>query len=267
MISKTKNQGILFVLALLLVGCGQYQKLLRYDDVALKYTFVDSLYKDKKFKKALPLMEQIVPIYRGKPQAEPLMFRYANTFYNLGDFYLAGYQFERFTASYHNSDSLEIAAFRSVQSYYALSPKFSLDQKDTFTALEKLQGFVDKFPDSEYRQSCNAMVLELKSKLERKDFDIAQQYLRISDYKAAINAYENFIKDHPGSIYRKDAYFGRLEAAFMLAENSVSYLIKERLEAAQKHYQSFLKNYGDSDKRGAAEELLLKIKTRLESLS
>jgi len=103
-------------------------------------------------------MEQIVPIYRGKPQAEPLMYRYANTFYNLEDYYLAGYQFERFVVSYPKSDSLEMAAYKSAKSYYELSPRYSLDQKDTYIALEKLQGFVDNYPESEYRTGCNDMV-------------------------------------------------------------------------------------------------------------
>ena len=110
------------ILSILLSGCSEYQKLLRSDDTAAKYTMTDSLYKAKKYKKALPLMEQIVPIYRGKPQAEPLMYRYANTFYNLEDYYLAGYQFERFVVSYPKSDSLEMAAYKSAKSYYELSP-------------------------------------------------------------------------------------------------------------------------------------------------
>ena len=261
------NIAIALVLSILTTGCGEYQKLLRSDDTSAKYSMADSLYKANKFKKALPLMEQIVPIYRGKPQAEPLMYRYANTFYNLEDYYLAGYQFERFVASYPKSDSLEMAAYKSARSYYELSPRFSLDQKDTYIALEKLQGFVDNYPDSNFRGDCNTMVQELKVKLERKDFETAKQYFRISDYKASIKAYDNFIKDHPGSIYREEAYFGRLEAAFVLAQNSVSYLVEERLKTAKKYFESFMKYYSNGPKRGQAEEILLKINTQLQEQS
>ena len=254
----------LLAMCILFSGCSEYQKLLRSDDTAAKYTMADSLYKAKKYKKALPLMEQIVPIYRGKPQAEPLMYRYANTFYNLEDYYLAGYQFERFVVSYPQSDSLEMAAYKSARSYYELSPRYSLDQKDTYVALEKLQAFVDTYNDSEYRMECNEMVQELKVKLELKDIETAKQYRRISDYKAAIKAFDNFIQDHPGSIYREDAYFGRLEAAFVLAQNSVSYLVQERLESAKKYFDSFMKYYSSGTKRGAAEEILLQINTQLQ---
>ena len=208
-------------------------------------------------------MEQIVPAYRGKPQAEPLMFRYANTFYNLEDFYLSGYQFERFVISYPKSDSVEIASYRSARSYYELSPRYSLDQKDTYTALEKLQGFVDKFPNSEYRSNANAMVVELKEKLEKKDYETANQFLRISDYKAAIESFENFILDHPGSKYRQQAFYGRMEASYLLAINSVPYLVQERLNQTKKYYQSFLKYFKEGELKQDADEILKDVEKRL----
>ena len=96
-------------------------------------------------------MEQLVPAYRGKPQGEKLMFIYANTYYNLEDYYLSGYQFERFTQAYPQSDSVEIAAFKSAKSFYQLSPRYSLDQKDTYKGLEKLQEF-KKITKKSYRK-------------------------------------------------------------------------------------------------------------------
>ncbi len=258
-----KKPLLIVFAALALVSCSEYQKLLRSDDVQRKYSVADSLYKEGKYKKALGLMEQIVPVYRGKPQAEPLMFRYSNTFYNLEDYYLAGYQFERFATSYPKSDSVEIASYRSAKSYYELSPRFSLDQKDTYTALEKLQSFVDRFPNSTYRVEANSMVNELKEKLELKDISTAKQYLRISDYKAAIGAFENFILDHPGSQYRQDAYYGRFESAYLLAINSVPRLVEERLIESKKYYESFNKYYGASELKADADEILSDVEKRL----
>ncbi len=249
--------------ALVLSSCSDYQKLLKSDDAAKKYAAADSLYKKKKLKKALALMEQIVPVYRGKPQAEPLMFRYANTFYQLEDYYLSGYQFERFASSYPKSDSLELAAYRSAKSYYELSPRYSLDQTDTYKAMEKLQGFIDQFPTSEYKEEANKLVFELRRKLEKKDYEIAKQFLHISDFKAAIEAYNNFISDHPGSVYRPNAFLERMEAAYLLAINSVPSKVNDRLKAAKKHYDSFIKYYSDSELKSDADEMLEDIDKRL----
>jgi outer membrane protein assembly factor BamD len=223
----------------------------------------DSLYKAGKYKKALKLMEQIVPAYRGKPQAERLTFIYANTYYQMGDFYLAGYQFERFETSYPRSDSVEIASFKSAKSYYELSPRFSLDQEDTHTALNKLQAFINTYPNTQYRAEANELVSELRGKLELKDMRVAKQYLKISDYKPAIAAFENFISDHPGSPFRKDAFFGRLDAGYQLAINSVPRLINERLIVAKTYYDSFVKYYEDTELMADAEVILKDINKRL----
>ena len=262
-----KNIILLLFAVIMLSSCSEYQKVLSSDDTGKKYTMADSLYKQGKYKKALKLFEQIVPVYRGKPQAERLMFLYANTFYELEDYYLSGYQFERFETSYPQSDSVEVAAYKSAKSYSQLSPRYSLDQEDTYKALEKLQSFINKYPNSEKRPEANALVAELNGKLEKKDIEIANQNLKIAeyigDYRPAIESYDNFISDHPGSKYRKDAFFGRLQAAYELAVRSVPSLVEERLVTAQDYYNKFIKYYSDTDLRAEADIIAQDIAERL----
>lgn len=255
--------------AVSLASCSNYQKLLKSDDTAAKYAGADSLYNAGKYKKALKLMEQIVPAYRGKPQAERLMFIYANTFYKLEDFYLAGYQFDRFETSFPKSDSVEVAAYKSAKSYYQLSPRFSLDQEDTWTALDKLQKYINKYPDSEYRTETNTLVKELRGKIEKKDFEVAMQYLDIADYLGsyipAIEAFENFIVDHPGSAFKKEAYYGRLEAGYKRAITGVPDKVQERLLTAQGFYKSFLKYYKNdtSEIKEKADKIAQEIEAKI----
>ena len=265
MFFRTMKINFLWVLGVILfTSCSEYQKVLQTDDVKRKYVVADSLYKQKKYKKALRLMEQIVPAYRGKPQAQPLMYRYANTFYNLEDYLASGYQFERFETSFPKSDSVQIAAFLSAKSYYNLSPRFSLDQKDTYLALEKLQDFLNKYPNSEHRQEANTLVKQLKGKVEEKDYKVANQFLKLSDFKSAISAYDNFISDHPGSSYRKNAFYERAEAAYLLATKSRPSLVKERLTAAKKYYDNYLRYYkDDADLKEKADELIKNIEERI----
>ena len=254
---------ITLCLTVLLSSCSEYQKVLRKDDMGKKYAFADSLYQKGKYRKSLKLMEQIVPSYRGKPQGEKLMFIYANTYYNLEDYFTAGYQFERFTQAYPQSDSIEIAAFKSAKSFYQLSPKFSLDQKDTNKALEKLQEYINAYPNSDKRMEANELVAELRQKLEKKEYSTAKQYLHVEDYKAAIEAFDNFITDNPGSIYRKDAFYGRFESAYKLAINSIPMLVQERLVTAKGYYKNFMKYYKDTDLAPKANEIYQDLERRI----
>tara|TARA_B110000211_G_scaffold111680_1_gene129760 strand:- start:74 stop:901 length:828 start_codon:yes stop_codon:yes gene_type:complete len=268
MFFKTMKKSILLLLFVIVISsCGEYQKMLKNPDSGLKYAMVENLYNKGKYKKALKLMEQVVPVYRGKPQAEKLMFMYSNTYYQLEDYYLSGYQFERFTVSYPKSDSIELASYKSASSYYQLSPRYSLDQTDTYIGLEKLQAFIDTYPDSEYRKVANMKVNELILKLQKKDIEIAFQYLKtgqaLNSYKSAIAAFENFISDHPGSIYRIDAYFWRFQAAYELALQSVPQKVDERLIKASEYYADFVKYFSESELLEQANEIIIDIEIRL----
>lgn len=264
-LNQMRITTLILVLSTLFFSCSPYQKALKSEDTGLKFHFADSLYNAGKYKKALKLMEQIVPAYRGTPQAEKLMFIYSNTFYNMGDYYLAGYQFERFVSSYPSSEKIEEAAYKGAKSYYFLSPRYSLDQKDTYVALDKLQAYINRFPEGEFLAEANKDVAELTNKLEKKSFEIAKQYYHIEDYKASIKSFDNFILEYPGSEFRMDAYFFRLKAAYDLALRSVEYLVPERLEAAKGYYNSFNRYYSDSERKAEADLILQDIEQRLQN--
>lgn len=260
-----KPAFLLIIITALLFSCSPYQKVLKSDDVGLKFHVADSLYNVGKYRKALKLMEQIVPEYRGKPQGEKLMFLYSDAFYQLGDHHLASYQFDRFATSYPSSIKAEEAVFKSAKSYYYLSPRYSLEQEDTYTALEKLQSFVTQYPDSEFMAEANQLVQELSEKLEEKSFNIAKQYYIISDYKAAITSFGNFLLDYPGSKYREEAYYYRFLAAYDLAIRSIPGLVEERLLNSKEYYQTFKRYYPESERHQESEKILQDIEKRLEN--
>lgn len=246
-----KNFFYVMTAVLVLSSCSEYQKALKSEDVATKFKFGTELYDAGKYSKANRLFEQIVPKYRGKPQAEKLMFMHANAFYQMKDYYISGYQFENFERSYPQSEKVEEASFLSAKSYYQLSPVYSKEQKETIEALEKLQLFVNKYPNSQYLAEANTLIKELDYKLEKKAFEIAKQYNKIayfesSDYEAAIKAFDNFLIEYPGTSFREDAMFYRLDSAYKLGINSVDRKKETRLNIAKGYYDSFKKFYPSS---------------------
>ena len=251
MFLQRMKKGLLLLGALLmLVSCSEYQKVLKSGEPGEKYTLAEKFYNEakeenskSKFRKALRLFEQIVPQYRGKPQGEKLSYLFADTYYHLGDDYLAGYQFERFTQSYPQSEKVEEAAFKSAKSYYELSPRSSLDQTETYKAIAELQKYIDKYPNGVYLEEANKLAQDLRVKLEKKAYDIAKQYHHTENYKAAITSFNNFLSEYPGSPFREAAFYYRFDSAYQLAINSYQYLMQERLNAAKEFYKSYIKYY------------------------
>ena len=184
-----------FVAGLILVSCSEYQKALKEPDITKKYELAERLYQEGDFKRANRLLEQIAPQFVGKPQGERVLFFLADSYYQIKDYNFAGYQFERFLKSYPGSNRADEASFLGAKSYYMLSPKYSLDQTDTEKALGKLQIFINSYPDSEYQAEANRMAQELTSKKENKAFEIAKQYVKLSDIaKKALTEYYNEVK-------------------------------------------------------------------------
>ena len=250
-----KNFLVIFLIAITLSACSEYQKALKSEDVAVKFAKGTEMYDAGKYSKANKLFVQIVPEYRGKPQAEKLMFMYSNSFYMMKDYYLAAYQFERFESAYPKSEKAQEALFLSAKSYYELSPVYSKEQKETIEALEKLQLFINKYPESEYIAQVNEMVKELDYKLEKKSFEIAKQYNRISDYQASIKSFDNFLLEFPGTSFREAAMFYRLDAAYKLASKSVEYKKEARINYAIILYKAFKKSYPDSEYLAEVDEM------------
>ena len=270
----TKTKRIVPVLLLLgtLFSCSEYQKVLKNEDVKAKYDMAQKFYDEGDMKRANRLFEQIAPKYVGKPQGERVMFFFADTYFQLEDYNMAGYQFERFVKSYPKSEKVSEASYFGAKSYYELSPRYSLDQTDTDKALAKLQGFINTYPDSEYFDEANAMAKELTTKKERKAYEIAKQYNKLGEFdftflNPAISAFDNFINDYPGSIYREDAMYYRFESATQYALNSFERLQPERIAAAREDYDALKEQFPETKYAERAEKLVQKITSEQQDAS
>jgi len=113
----------------------------------------------------------------------------------------------------------------------------------------------------------NGIVKELRFKIEKKAFENAKQYNTISDFKAAQIAFDNFISDFPGTTFKEEALFYKLDSAYKLALNSVPQKMEERLNNAKTAYNSLVKFKADSKFKSKADEMLAKIEKDLKQFS
>ncbi len=260
----------LLLAVVLLTSCSEYQKALKSTETKVKYELAEKFYNEEDYKRANRLFEQIAPKYIGKPQGERVMFFFADSYFKTKNYYLSGFQFERFVRSYPNSDKIQEASFLGAKSYYNLSPVYSLDQTDTDKALQKLQLFINTYPESEFLEEANEMAKDLTTKKEKKLFQIAKQYNKIGEFNfpflvSAIAAFDNFITDNPGSVFTEDALYYRFEATTSLAFNSTSNKQVERLNEAKEAYDKLFKSFPETKFQKKANNLLARIDKQLKS--
>jgi len=260
----------ILILAFVLGSCNEYQKVLKNEDVKAKYDLAQKYYEAEDYKRSLRLFEQIAPKYVGKPQGERVMFFLADCYFQRQNYNMAGYQFERFIKSYPKSEKVAEAAYNGAKSYFELSPSHSLDQTDTDKALAKLQTFINQYPDSEFFADANAMAKELTTKKERKAFEIAKQFNKLGEFnydilRSAVASLDNFVADFPGSIYREEALYLKVESTTNMAINSYESLKEERLENAKEAYNVLKKQYPETQFAKKADGLLKKIEKELSN--
>jgi outer membrane protein assembly factor BamD len=252
------------VIILLLASCNEYQKALKSEDPAVKFEMATKMYEAKKYNKAIRIFEQIASVYRGKPESENLYFMFSQSYFKTKQYYLAGYQFESFVSSFPKSEKAQEASFLGAKSYSMLSPVYSLDQTDTTKAIEKLQAFIDTYPNSVYLAEANTIVKNLNEKLERKVFENAKGYNTISDFKSALVALDNFIADYPGTPFKEEALFYKYDSAYQLGINSVPAKMEERLNVAKVAYANLIKFKADTKYKKQADEMLARVEKDLQ---
>lgn len=257
----------LLLVIVLFSSCNEYQKALKSEDVAIKFDVATKMYEAKSYNKALRLFEQIAPSYRGKPQAEKLFYMFSQSYFKTKQYYLAGYQFESFVSSYPKSEKAQEAAFLGAKSYSMLSPVFSLDQTDTTKAIEKLQTFIDTYPNSEYLPEANLIMKNLNEKIEKKVFENAKGYNTISDYKSALVALDNFIADYPGTPFKEEALYYKLDSAYQLGINSIPSKMEERLNVAKVAHANLIKFKADTKYKQKADEMMVRIEKDLQKFT
>lgn len=252
---KMIRKAVFFLGLILVASCSKFSKLQKSDDLELKKQGAYNYYDKKDYFRASQLFEELVPLLKGTQDAEKSEFFYAMCQYELRLLESATFYFNYFLETYPRSIYSEEATYMEAISQYENSPGFYLDQGNTDKAIVGLESFIDKYPESEKRAKCQKMIDNLNIKLEIKAFENARLFYQIMEYKAAIIALGNFIKDYPNSENREDAMKFRVLSSFKLAKISTDAKKSERFQQTIDFYTIFVDSYPKSNKLGDLESV------------
>lgn len=260
------------IIAALLTGtlalgsCTGYQKLLKSANVNEKYAAAVKYYDSGDYFRAGTLLEELIPLLKGRPEAEQAQFYFANTNFKQRNYVLSAYYFKQFVDTYPNSPKVEEAQFYRAKSLFKDSPSYELDQTNTVTALETIQDFLNTYPESQFRAETDAMSQELQKKLENKAFQSAKLYYALRYNQAAVTSFTNFNTQYPGSVYGEQASFLKLAAQFAWAKESIEAKQRERFLDAVAFYQQFIDAYPQSKNIRVAQTMYDDSRAELERL-
>jgi len=246
---------IVLIIAILASSCGEYEKLLKSTDLELKKTKAKEYFADEQYVKATELLSQILPRYRATDEAEDLSWMYAYSSYGMKDYFMASGYFKAFIDEFPFGRRIEEAAFMSPYCDYKLSPRTELDQQSTLDAIEGFNIFMVKFPTSAKLEECKTLVNELQEKLVDKSYKSAKLYYDMKQYKAAVVALTNSLKEYANTKYREEMMFLKLNSLFNYAELSQANKQRERYQSTLDDYFSFMEEFPKSQFQKEVESI------------
>lgn len=234
---------LVFFLLFSLLSCSGYNKVLKKDNYEKKFELAGELYEKKQYMRAIALYEQIYQRVPKTNEGEVAYYRLGKSYYAEKDYYMAGYYFGSFYQRFSYSAKAEECLFLSAICSVNNSPEFTLDQNETELAINDLQQFINKFPNSVLVDSCNKVMDKMRFKLEKKDFYTLKGYSDRVEYKAAISTALTFLDDYPVSIYKEETYYILVKNSFELTKNSIEDKKRERIEETLERYRKFVSEY------------------------
>ncbi|MCF1752492.1 MULTISPECIES: outer membrane protein assembly factor BamD [Mariniradius] len=259
------KKNFLYVLPVLILltvsSCGKFYKLEKSTNWEELYEAANNYYNAGEYSKAIILYDKVLPVIRGSERAELADFNYAYSHFRMKRYIEAAGYFNTFYQTYNRSPMAEEALFMNAYSLYLDAPDYNLDQKSSRDAVNAIQLFINRFPQSDSYERATAMIEDLQVRFEEKAYQESMLYLRLTDglfpgdfYRACIINFQNFAKNYPDSKYNEELGYKLVEVALAYGKGSKFDKKEERLNDVSKYADQFKRRYPDSKYVGRVEE-------------
>ena len=256
--NKTTKLILLFAIAIFFSGCGEYNRILKSTDRDLKYTYAKKYFEEKKYKRSIDLLEELVPYMKGTAYAEESLYLLGQSYYNSKDYLSSTQIFTTYYNSYPRGEYAEPALYYAAYGMYLDSPTYELDQSKTYKSISEFQRYVELYPQTERAEQAKHYMFELQEKLALKELMAAKLYLRLgnymgNNYEACVITSREALKNYPYSKYAEEFQMLILRARFDLAENSISKAKAQRYRTVIDEYFNYINSYPSGEFAKEAE--------------
>lgn len=223
-----KNKGLFVLLAFLLfyTGCSS-NKSKEDTDIQTRYEKGMAYFEKGKYLRAQEEFNYVALSGSHTDYGDDALFYLGESYFLNKEYILARAEYDRLVRRMGFSPYLEQARWRICQCYVKESPAYYHDQTNTEKALEKLQEFVEDFPNSEYREQAEKTLTELRYKLGKKAYETGILYIKLGAYDSAILAFEQVLDHYYDTPYMELAH----------TEIIHSHCLALELDKAQAYYE------------------------------
>ena len=234
---------------LLLAGCGSSEQT-KTLTVNERFEAAKALYDKGDYLEAINDFTVITLQYQGSQPAADAQFYLGECHFQRGEYLQAAFEYGVVKRAYPASARVADAQYKIAMSYYMRSPSSGLDQQYTKKAIDEFQSFVEYYPSHPLAVDASAKIKELNTKLARKLYDAARQYIVLERYKAALSYFSDVIEQYHDTDIAPLAFVDKVELL----------IDRKRYADAASDLDKFLRRYPNSVLRARAEKLQERLK-------
>jgi outer membrane protein assembly factor BamD len=208
-----------------------------------------------------------MPFYKTRAEFQDIYYKYAYCAYNMADYMNAENLFKSYLEIFPNSNRAEEVDFMRAYSFYKQSPKSELDQTNTIKAMGMMQTFINTHPGSARNKEANEIIDISRAKLERKDFQSAQLYYDMQQYRAAGVAFSALLNSYPESLKADEYKLMIIKSYFNFAEMSIEEKQVERFEQVISECNEFEDRFPDSKLLKEVKDYMTASQNKIKNLN
>ena len=244
----------LVVISLYIIGCSTTVDTVNMTP-AQKLDYAKSLYNDEDYLEALNEFQSLILQYPGSSIIDDAQYYLAMTRFKRGEYIMSAYEFSRLVKNMPASQYLPDAQFMLAESYYMLSPDYSLDQKYTKKSIEEFQAFIDFFPTNPKVTEAEKKISEMNEKLAHKEYNSANIYDKMDYYTASLIYYSDVIETYHDTKYAPLAMYDKIKIL----------IDKNRNDEALAEMTKFLEKYPDDSNFKEIQKLKTSLENKLSA--
>ncbi len=201
-----------------LSACGSSSPTTTGDTAEARFKRGMAALEDEDYMKAQQEFNTIILQDPASEYADDAQFYLAESYFLDGDYKLAAFNYNKLRTSFPNSSFNKTALFKSGEAYYKSSLSYDRDQRETRYAIDVFNGFAQIYAADSLVDTARQRVRELRGKLAEREYETAELYWKMEDYKSALIYYERVIDQYPDTQYFDPASAGKLRAQRELGE-------------------------------------------------
>lgn len=212
------------------------------------------MYQEEDYEEAATEFEALMLQYPGSSIVDDAEYYFGLCKFYREEYILSAYEFSKLIKNMPASEFVADAQFMLGESYYELSPNYTLDQKYTKKAIEEYQAFVDFFPLNEKVAEAERKIAEMNDKLAEKEYTIAVIYEKMEYYTASMKYYDAVVEIYHDTQYASMAMYRKIKLL----------MDREREDEALSEMRKFVRMYPEDENYKEVEDLKNSLENKLK---